>query len=191
MPSLILVKHAAPQVVPETPSEKWVLSEAGKHACTPLAESIARYDPAAVIASMEPKAAETGELLAARLGLPFETTIGLHEHDRSNVPHMQSREFISLVELLFRKPAECVLGKESGEEALMRFQKSLDGLIKARPDQNLVVVSHGTVIALLLEKYGGGRGFELWRRMGLPSFAIIDLPQWRVRKVIERIQVSA
>jgi broad specificity phosphatase PhoE len=189
MASLILVKHAAPQVVPETPSEKWVLSEAGKHACSPLAESIARYEPTAVIASLEPKAAETGELLAARLGLPFETAVGLHEHDRSNVPHMQSREFISLVELLFRKPEECVLGKESGDEAATRFREALDAVIKTYPDQNLAVVSHGTVIALLLEKLGGGRGFELWRRMGLPSFAIIDLPQWRVRKVIERIQV--
>jgi broad specificity phosphatase PhoE len=187
MPRLILIKHAAPQVVPGTPSEKWVLSDAGTHACTPLAEAIAPLSPAVVIASLEPKAAETGELLAARLGLPFETADGLHEHDRSNVPHMQSREFISLVELFFRKPRDLVLGKESAYQAVERFERALDRVIESHADTDLAVVSHGTVIALLLEEYGGGRGFELWRKMGLPSFAVIDLPQRRVSKIVERV----
>jgi broad specificity phosphatase PhoE len=187
MARLILIKHAAPLVTPSMPSETWVLSEAGKHACSPLAEAIAPLAPTAVIASLEPKAAETGELLAARLGLPFETAAGLHEHDRSNVPHMQSREFISLVELFFRRPNEQVLGRETAEEAVSRFQNALDDVIAAHPTQDLAVVSHGTVIALLLEKLRGGRGFELWRKMGLPSFAVIDLGQWRIEKIVERI----
>src|SRR4051812_18932416 len=185
MPSLILIKHAAPIVAPGVPSEEWTLSEQGKHACTPLAEAILPYAPVAVVASLEPKAAESGEILAARLGIPFETAEGLHEHDRSNVPHMPSREFISLVELFFRKPAERVLGRESADEALERFEQAVDDVLGRYSEQNVAIVSHGTVIALLLAEYGGGKGFELWRKMGLPSFAVLELPGRKVTRVVE------
>src|SRR5436190_12024140 len=94
MRKMILIKHAAPEVVPDVPSERWRLSEAGRQRCAPLAEAIRPHAPGLIVSSLEPKAAETGELVAARLGVAFETAEGLHEHDRSNVPHLRSREFI-------------------------------------------------------------------------------------------------
>src|SRR5688500_18994246 len=90
MPKLILIKHAAPVVAPGVPPEEWTRSDKVKHACTPLAEATLPFAPAVVVASLEPKAAETGEIVAARLGVPCETAAGLHEHDRSNFPHMPS-----------------------------------------------------------------------------------------------------
>jgi broad specificity phosphatase PhoE len=189
MPNLILIKHAAPIVAPGVPSEEWTLSEPGKRACTPLAEAVLPYAAVAVVSSLEPKAAETGEILAARLGIPFETAEGLHEHDRSNVPHMPSRDFISLVELFFRKPTERVLGRESADEALERFERAVDDVLDRYSAQNVAVVSHGTVIALLLAEYGGGKGFELWRKMGLPSFAVVEMPARTVTQVVAKVGV--
>ncbi|MDB5295925.1 MAG: hypothetical protein JWO31_1908, partial [Phycisphaerales bacterium] len=144
--------------------------------------------PAAVVTSREPKAAETGALLAAALGLPpAEASDGLGEHDRSNVPHLPTREFISLVELFFRRPGERVLGRETADEALVRFAAAVDDVLARHPAGNVAVVTHGTVLALLLAKHGGGRPFELWRRMGLPSYAVVELPAWRVARVVERV----
>jgi 2,3-bisphosphoglycerate-dependent phosphoglycerate mutase len=187
MSKLILIKHAAPVVSPGVPPEKWVLSDEGKRRCAPLAEAIRPYAPAAVVSSLEPKAAETGELVAAQLAVAFEAAAGLHEHDRSNVPHMQSREFISLVELFFRKPSERVLGNESADEALARFEQAVADVPSRYAGQTVAIVSHGTVLSLLLAKHGGGRAFELWRRMGLPSYAVIDLPAWRVERIVEKV----
>lgn len=186
-PRLILVKHASPTVTPGVPPERWPLSDAGRQQCGPLADALAPFAPTAVVTSVEPKAAETGELLAGRLGVPFESAGDLHEHDRSNVPHLPSREFISLVELFFRKPAERVLGRESADEALGRFEKAVAGVVAARPGQTLVIVSHGTVIALLLAARGGGRGYDLWRKMGLPSFAVLDAADGKVSDVVSRV----
>lgn len=188
MPKLILVKHAAPVVTPGVPSEKWPLSADGRTRCGPLADAIRPFAPAAIVTSLEPKAAETGELLAERLGVSADTALGLHEHDRSNVPHLPTREFISLVELMFRKPGERVLGRESADEALARFERAVAAVLATRPGEDVAAVSHGTVIALLLARHGGGRPFELWRRMGLPSFAVVDLPAWRVERVVERVE---
>src|SRR6266581_9482926 len=113
MSKLILVKHAAPVVAPDVPAEQWRLSEQGRAACAPLAEALRKYAPRVVVASEEPKARETGELVARHLGVPFHTAPGLHEHDRSNVPHLRSGEFISLMEVLFRKPNQLLLGRET------------------------------------------------------------------------------
>lgn len=187
MRKLILVKHAPPEVVPETPSEKWTLSEKGRTLCVPLAERLAAHAPAVIVSSEEPKAAETAQLVAERLGVPWRTAPGLHEHDRSNVPHMRSGEFISMMELFFRKPAELVLGRETANQALARIEAAVREVVEANPEGNVAVISHGTVIALLL----GGRSrrtpFEVWRAMGLPSFATVLLPKWELQDSVDRI----
>lgn len=212
MRRLILIKHAAPQVVPGVPPERWSLSDDGRRRCGPLAELVRPHGPSAVVSSIEPKAAETGELVAAALGVSASTAGELGEHDRSNVPHLPTREFISLMEVVFRKPAERVLGRESAAAALARFERAIAGVLAANPGQSadaaatagdaapVAVVSHGTVIALLLAKHGGGRAFDLWRRMGLPSVAVLEWPdvradegsgtpsRGRVVSVVERVE---
>jgi broad specificity phosphatase PhoE len=187
MQKLILIKHASPLVIPGTPSEKWNLSEKGRESCVPLAEAVREFSPAAIVTSEEPKARETGEIVAAKLGVPIETAPGLHEHDRSKVPHMRSGEFISHMELLFRRPGERVLGSESADEALDRFEAAIDDVLAKHEKGNVAIVSHGTVIALFVAEHGEQYGFELWRKMGLPSMVVMTLPGREIEKIVERI----
>src|SRR5215213_5663272 len=125
MRKLILIKHAPPLVVPGTPPERWKLSDKGRESCGPLAAALRPHAPAVIVASEEPKAMETAQLVSETLAVPVETVTGLHEHDRSNVPHMRSGEFISHVELMFRRPGERVLGRESADEAFHRFDNAV------------------------------------------------------------------
>src|SRR4051812_23072929 len=159
MRKLLLVKHAPPLVDESAPSDRWSLSDRGRELCAPLAEALRPYAPARIVTSVEPKAAETGERVAALLGIPFATAPGLHEHDRTGVPHMRSREFISMIELAFRRPGERVLGRESADEALARFAAAVDSMLAAHPGGDLAVVTHGTVIALFASRHGAGNGF--------------------------------
>ena len=186
---LILVKHAPPEVVPGVPPERWTLSEKGRGLCVPLAERLEPHAPAVVVSSEEPKAAETAQLVAERLGVPWRTAPGLHEHDRSNVPHLRSGEFISMVELFFRRPTELVLGRETADAARGRFESAVARVVGEQSDGNVAVVSHGTVIALLLG--GGARGgrtpFEIWRAMGLPSYAILNPGGMELLERVDRV----
>ena len=125
MRKLILIKHANPEVIPDVPSEKWRLSAQGRDACAPLAAQLAKHEPAIIVSSTEPKALETAQLLGERLNVSVETGSDLFEHDRSNVPHMRSGEFISHVELLFRQPDDLVVGLESANEAEARFRAAI------------------------------------------------------------------
>src|SRR5882724_5356260 len=119
MPSqkLILIKHSAPLIDPRKPPEQWRLSEKGRMLCAPLADAIAQHRPSIIVSSEEPKARETAELVAAKLNVAHENAPDLHEHDRSNVPHMRTGEFISMIELMLRRPDEIVLGRETADQA--------------------------------------------------------------------------
>jgi broad specificity phosphatase PhoE len=187
---LILIKHARPLIDPTKPPEQWRLSEQGRALCVPLAAALAPFGLGAIVASEEPKARETAEIVAEKLQIPHQTAASLHEHDRSNVPHLRSGEFISMMELMLRKPEELVLGRETASAALARFEKAVQEICQAHGAQNIGVVSHGTVLALYLSARGAGTAFELWRRLGLPSFAVIDLPEMNIAQIVESIQLD-
>src|SRR3954452_16820325 len=95
MRKLLLIKHASPLVFPDTPPEQWKLSDKGRESCGTLAEAVRPHDLGVIVSSEEPKALETAQVVGEKLNVAVESAPGLHEHDRSNVPHMRSGEFIS------------------------------------------------------------------------------------------------
>ena len=184
---LILIKHSKPAVEPDVPSHQWHLSEEGRRRCDSLAGKLAIHAPDLVIASDEPKAAETGRIVADLLHKPFCTAPGLHEHDRGNVRHMPSSQFISFVALFFQKGNELVLGRETAVQAHARFSTALNNVLNANPAGNLAVVTHGTVLSLFVASHSSLRAFDLWRRLGLPSFVVFALPERQLLETVERI----
>ena len=75
MSHLILVRHSAPEIVPQVPARAWHLSAVGRARCVPLAAALAPYQPRAIITSVEPKAVETGQIVAEQL-----VQLGLNKH---------------------------------------------------------------------------------------------------------------
>jgi broad specificity phosphatase PhoE len=188
MRQVILVKHASPMVVPGKSSDQWPLSSAGKEAAGRLVDKLTGYGATAVVSSTEPKAAETARIVAEGLDLPAETYAGLHEHERRTVPHLKTSDFLSLMAQVFRRKEEVVLGEESAAAALTRFRKALEGVCARHAEGNLIIVAHGTVIALFLEVIGGVEGYKVWREMGLPSYAVVETPEWRVMEIVAKVE---
>ena len=188
MRRLILIKHARPQVDPRVASEQWTLGDEGRAGAARLAEKLRAYSFGRLVTSREPKAAETARLVGEALGRPVVEANDLFEHDRSNVPHMDSREFISMVALFFRQPDELVLGEETADEAYERFGAAVDRVIaEDQSEEDIAIVTHGTVLALFAERRAKQEPFGLWRRMGLPSYMVLEMPGWRVAEVVERV----
>ncbi len=188
MKRLILIKHAPPEVDPTQSSEKWNLGEKGRKACEGLAEKLRPHGIGKIVSSQEPKALQTAEELSSRLAVEVTSIPGLEEHDRRNVPHMRSGEFISMVELFFRRPDDLVLGDETANEALARLSAAIEAIVSDATEDTMAVITHGTVMALFLEKHRAGKsGFDLWRRLGLPSFAVLEIPSYKTIEMIERV----
>lgn len=176
MSKLILIKHAAPQKDETIPAHEWRLSDQGRAAARRLADHIQPHQPIRIITSREPKAIETGTILAEALGIASEQADGLHEHDRSNVPMMRTREFISAVAQFFKEPDALTLGKETATAAKQRITAAIQAVTDRYPEKNIAIVTHGTVLALYATDYLPEPPFQLWRNLGLPSMMVFDQP---------------
>ncbi len=188
MRKLILIKHGKPQTDPARPSHEWSLSEQGREQSRALAERVRAFAPAVVVTSEEPKAAETGRIVAELLGVSCESAAGLEEHDRSNVPMMDTREFISTMAMFFKRPDELVLGRETASAAQSRIQTAIDAVLAKHVAGNIAIVTHGTVLALFAQaRSAEDDAFACWRRMGLPSFIVFDLPAMARVAAVDRI----
>jgi broad specificity phosphatase PhoE len=151
-------------VDPATPSEEWRLSEEGQRRCEALAERLAPFEPRVLLASTEPKARETAELVAPALGLEVRLSEGVRETARRTVGWLSPEELEGGIKALFERPAEVVFGEESAAAALARFSVAVDGL-----DEPAVVVTHGTVLSLYAAAKTGRDPYELWRSLQLPD----------------------
>ena len=170
----MLVRHAMPEVSRDQPAREWPLSDAGRTSCAVLAERLRAHEPAIVISSLEPKARETGRLVADALDVLWHTAEDLHEHARPDEPWLGSADFDDRVRQFFAQPRERVFGSETAAEATERFGRAVDGLLKLHRGESLAVVAHGTVISLYLQARCQLDGFATWQALGLPSFIALD-----------------
>ena len=167
---LILVRHAAPRIDPQVPPPQWRLSDEGRVASAALAERLTTWGATAVAASPEPKARETAEIIARRLGLAVAIDEGFAEHRRPALPFVSREDFEARMRAVFDHPADPFVGGESGVEALTRFEAALARHM-GRP---LLVASHGTVISLYLGRRLGIDPYALWSGLALPEAFVLD-----------------
>jgi broad specificity phosphatase PhoE len=188
MRKLVLIRHSQPEFVTGVPASTWRLSAEGRWRCTTLAQQLAYQKPTRVITSLEPKAVETGQIVADILSLPLESVPGLHEHERPEAVSSLAREsFRTRVAALFDHPSELVFGNETADEAHGRFSAALAELTACYQNSNLAVVTHGTVMTLYVSRAVGLDPVSFWRRLGLPSFAVLSLPDHHLEAVVERL----
>lgn len=185
---LILVKHAQPAFDLSVSANAWKLSEQGRSQAKVLGTRLAEYAPELIVASTESKATETGKIAAEQLGVPFEVSVGLHEHDRTGVPFLPAGEFESAVQSFFANLNELVFGNETAEQAFRRFDDAVRRVSTQHPEGNLVIVAHGTVITLLVARYNDIEPFSFWKRLGLPSFVVLSRHDYRLMNVADRIE---
>ena len=177
--SLILVRHGRPAIDPDTAPTTWPLCPEGRTSVEALAEKIAGYRPAAVATSPEPKARETAEIIAARLGLTIDIDPGLHEHKRQLLSFGTEEEFRAKIARIFAAPAQAVGGIETADEACDRLAGAL-AQHKGRP---LVAVTHGTVLSLYAGRLLGLDPHDLWRNLRMPDAFVFDAQGGLVERV--------
>jgi 2,3-bisphosphoglycerate-dependent phosphoglycerate mutase len=150
---LWLVRHAAVEIRLDARSDTWRLSEEGRAA----AEELALRLPAVtrVLTSPEPKAVATAEPIARANGVELTVDEELREVERrSNLPTYEAH-----VAAVGRYLAGEPVGDwEPREHAARRIRAAVSALDDA------VVVTHGTVLALLL-----GLDVDAWSAMRLPE----------------------
>ncbi len=190
MRRLVLVKHSMPEIEPDKPASAWKLGEIGRRRSVSLASRLREFCPAVIYSSKEPKAVETAETVAGEHGIPFEVVDGLEEHHRDNVPFLSSKEeFEEAVERSFRCPDRLVLGTEMAVQASNRFAAAIEKVIDAGQTDS-VVVTHGTVITLYVASVAGVQMMDFWRRLGLPSYVVLTVPDMRIESIVDDVTLE-
>jgi broad specificity phosphatase PhoE len=174
--TLYLIKHGAPQIRTDVCAHEWSLSEHGRAQARALAQRLATRELAAVVTSEEPKAVETGRVIAEALDVRLRRGLGLHEQLRYTQPWYASRTHFdrSLLEF-FARPSERVLGEETADEAHMRFTNALRAALEITSG-NVALVAHGTVISLLVARANGLEAARLWQQLGFCEFHTLSYP---------------
>lgn len=184
---LCLVRHAQPKILPGIPAREWQLSEEGRYRCERLAQLVRAYAPDMVLTSQEPKAFETGEILAEQLRIPVSSVENLHEHERRGVPFQSRDEFAAAVKRFFEHPEQLNFGDETAEQASIRFDEAV-GKVLSEHAGNIAIVAHGTVISLFTAKYANLDGFSLWSRLGMPAMLSFSLPGIELIEIVEDVE---
>ena len=171
--------------MPSLPAKQWRLSAAGRQRCEQLAVRLKPYSPDVFITSDEPKAQETGEIVAKALETHCTTAPNLHEHDRRNEGFFPAKEqFDNRVALLFAEAQALVFGRETADDAHARFANAVSTAIAQHPGRTVAIVAHGTVITLFVARACGLKPFPLWKRLDLPSFVVLTLPGIQLDEVV-------
>ena len=187
MRKLILVRHSLPAISSRTPASQWQLSEEGRRRCERLADLLAPHRPGAIFTSTEPKAIETGQIVGRLLGIPVEAAPDLHEHVRPGTDLDTVEQFQTKVAQLLQHPSESAFGAETGAEARERFSAALHDVMRQRPNGNLSIVSHGTVMTLFVARAAGIDPVPFWTELGLPAFVVLSYPGLALREVVATV----
>ena len=183
---LLLVRHSETRVDPDIPADQWRLTEDGRARCGPMAEQLRSHSIRRVVASREPKAVETAELVGRHLGLDVDVIDGLHEQDRTGVPFYDDvATFRARVAKLFEHPDQVVLGNKTANDALNRFVRALDEVVTSYPPEKVSIVTHATVMSLYIASRTKVDGYSYWKRLGMPAFAVLSLPNLRLIETVE------
>src|SRR5688572_19168856 len=142
------------------------LSKAGNEAARVVAERLASRPIAAVYTSPSRRSVETVEPLASRLGLLPEVLPDLRERELPTVP---PGEFEALVREAWRLPAEASRGGESNVQAQVRALAVVRAVVARHAGSQVVIATHGNLLALILNALDPSFGYEFWRGLSFPD----------------------
>lgn len=146
-----LVRHGHPVVNHEHAASDWHLDPGAVGAVRSLASSARLPSRATWFSSPEPKARETARLLTGR-----EVTVvpGLREQVRLHVGRIA--DFPAVLDAAFAQPQRPAYdGWEALDATRARAARTVRDLLREHPRGDIVLVGHGTYLALVIEELTG------------------------------------
>ncbi|MGB5817393.1 MAG: histidine phosphatase family protein [Thermoanaerobaculia bacterium] len=142
------------------------LSSAGQEAAERVAEVLASRPLTAIHASSERRARQTVEPLAVEKGLPVQPEDGLRERRLMDV---ETADFRAAVKRTWDEPDFAYPGGESNATARRRGLEVVRRIVEQHPDGEVVVGTHGNLLALVLQHFDPSVGFDFWESLTMPD----------------------
>jgi broad specificity phosphatase PhoE len=169
--SLYLVRHAHSIW---SLDENRPLSEQGMSDVLRVADILEPVPITAIYASPARRALQTIELLALRKGLAIQIIDDLRERVLGQVEPL---DFLTAIEMTWEDPTLTFPGGESNAAAQNRGRAVLEAIVRRRSGEQVVVASHGNLLAVLLQAFDPSRGFSTWLNMSMPDIYRVDFQE--------------
>ncbi|XEC96637.1 histidine phosphatase family protein [Paenibacillus tarimensis] len=177
MKTIYLVRHCkASGQAPNAP-----LTEEGREDSIRLADFFKDKEIDFIISSPFVRTVDTIQPFAEATGMEIILDERLTERVLSSV---NLDEWMSKLEETYEDLDLKFEGGESSNKAMRRGIGLLEELYE-RPESNMIVVTHGALLSLIIKHYVPSFGFEDWRSLTNPDMYQLDADQAQV--VIERI----
>lgn len=169
MTALYLVRHAH---APWSLDDERPLSPAGREAAERVAEVLATRPLTAIHASTERRARQTVEPLAERAGLPIHPEEGLRER---RLMDAETDDFRAAVKRTWDEPGFAFPGGESNAAAQARGLEVFRRIVAEYPDGEMVLGTHGNLLALVLQQFDPAVGFDFWESLTMPDIIRLEV----------------
>lgn len=169
------LRHAETKKDPTVPATLWGLSGLGNIQSKEVAESGLFNEVDLIVTSNEVKAQQTVGPLADKLGLTILVEANFREVERGEI-FLTQEEFKKLKKDKLEN-LDCDLDSgETGRQALERFELGVEQLEKEYSNKKILIVSHGTILALYFAKIKNDFSdiFARWEAIKFCSFGIIS-----------------
>ncbi|HEX5691454.1 MAG TPA: histidine phosphatase family protein, partial [Roseiflexaceae bacterium] len=146
---MYLVTHPDVVIDPNVPVPEWPLSVRGRVRMQQVLaqEWLRRVE--SVYSSLERKARDGAEIVAAHLHKPYQAIAGLGEIDRSATGYLPHDEHMAVAAEFFAHPDQSIRGWERAVDAQQRIVSTIDRLLAHDHGQgDIIIVSHGGVALL-------------------------------------------
>ncbi|WP_144510049.1 histidine phosphatase family protein [Bacillus sp. FJAT-22090] len=83
-------------------------------------------------------------------------------------------DWLDKLKMTFQDKDLTFVGGESSNEALIRIKNVLEEVLTS-PDENIILVTHGAIMSLLLNSFDERFGFEQWASLSNPDIYMADI----------------
>jgi len=171
MSTFYLLRHAHADWAPD---DNYPLSARGRDDANHVADILQQYPISAIYSSPYPRAFETITPLAKRLGLPVYLDAELRERRLGNNP---MEDFLAAVEATWRDSSFAHPGGESNAAAQRRGLAVLRRLQVQHVKDQIVISTHGNLMALILQGFDPSVDFSFWKSLTMPDLYMLILDQ--------------
>jgi broad specificity phosphatase PhoE len=171
MGKIYFLRHFKPHMDKCKPVAEWGLDKEGKAEMQKLLNQDRFKDLKNVLTSPEPKAKISAEAFHKKYGIPITLVSEVSEVDRSKAGYIEG-DYTRIVESYLTESEDFEYDWEDINQVKERIKKFVK--ILENKEFNVLVVSHGMYLSLMLSEYFNKEVVEFWKNLKFGQILEVD-----------------
>ncbi len=186
--NIYFVRHAESNFTPDDDNYSRPLSAKGKEDAEKLIKYFRDIDITKVLSSPYHRAVHTVECIAENKDLEIERRDDFRERTVAD-RYLDDEEFINFVESQWNDFDYSIQGGESFNQVQERGIKALEEVIQLYAGENMIIGTHGTWLAVILNYYDEKYDLEFWKTLKMPDAFLLKFIDGKLMNIERLIDI--